>query len=259
MAGTDRRAAGAGDVQPWFILVRPQMGENVGAAARAMLNFGLVRLRLVAPLCGWPNAKAVNAASGANVVLNGIEVFTSVRAATADLHRVYATTARPREMLKPVLTGAGAGAEIRARALGGERVGVVFGPERTGLENDEVQLADAIITIPLNPGFASLNLAQAVLLVAYEIHEAGDTTPPREDRSDVLGRATKGDIEQLLRAIVDELDGTSFFRSDDRRSKRIRELELLLQRLALHRAEVQTLRGLVKALTQTRRPPRPRL
>ena len=258
MAGTDREQVRARGAQPWLILVRPQMGENVGAAARAMLNFGLTRLRLVDPVCPWPNAKAVNAASGANAVLNEVAIFASVRSAVADLDRVYATTARPREMVKPVLTGRGAGREIDARVAAGERVGVLFGPERTGLENDEVALADAIVTLPLNPGFASLNLAQAVILVAYEIHAAGDATPARRTRDDALGRATKGEVDQLLAAIVAELDGTSFFRSDSRREKRIQELELLLQRIELYHVEVQTLRGLVKALTQTRRPPRPR-
>lgn len=256
MAGTDHRRGAVDRAQPAIVLVRPQMGENVGTAARAMLNFGLTRMRLAAPICGWPNAKAVNAASGASVVLNDLEQYASARDAVADVHRVYATTARPREMIKPVLTAEAAGLEIKAHLDRGERVGILFGPERTGLENEEVALADAIVSIPLNPGFASLNLAQAVVLVAYELFKAGDATPPREERSEALGRATKADIEGLLRHMVDELEGTSFFRSDDRREKRIRELELLLQRCELHLAEVQTLRGVVKALAQERRPAR---
>jgi tRNA/rRNA methyltransferase len=249
VAGTDQRRALPSGPQPVVVLVRPQMGENIGTTARAMLNFGLGRLRLVAPVCGWPNAKAVNAASGASVVLNDVEIFADTRAAVADLHRVYATTARPREMVKPVLTGEAAGRELRARLEAGARVGVLFGPERTGLENDDITLADAIVSIPLNPGFASLNLAQAVLLVAYEFHRAGDATPPVQLAND-LAPATKADVDRLLAHLVALLEGTSFFRSADRRDKRIRELEMLLQRRELQEVEVQTLRGVIKALVQ---------
>jgi tRNA/rRNA methyltransferase len=249
VAGTDQRRALPSGPQPVVVLVRPQMGENIGTTARAMLNFGLGRLRLVAPVCGWPNAKAVNAASGASVVLNDVEIFADTRAAVADLHRVYATTARPREMVKPVLTGEAAGRELRARLAAGARVGVLFGPERTGLENDDITLADAIVSIPLNPGFASLNLAQAVLLVAYEFHRADDATPPVQLAND-LAPATKADVDRLLAHLVALLEGTSFFRSADRRDKRIRELEMLLQRRELQEVEVQTLRGVIKALVQ---------
>jgi tRNA/rRNA methyltransferase len=249
VAGTDHRRAPAAGPEPVVVLVRPQMGENIGTTARAMLNFGLTRLRLVDPVCGWPNAKAVNAASGASVVLNDIEIFASTRAAVADLHRVYATTARPREMVKPVFTGEAAGGELKRRLDAGERVGVLFGPERTGLENEDVTLADAIVSIPLNPGFASLNLAQAVLLVAYEFHRAGDATPPVQTVSD-LAPAPKAEVDRLLAHLVDLLDGTSFFRSGARRDSRIRELEMLLHRRELQQVEVQTLRGVIKALVQ---------
>lgn len=249
MAGTDHRQTPAAGPAPVIVLVRPQLGENIGTTARAMLNFGLTRLRLVDPLCGWPNAKAVNAASGASVVLNGVELFADTRAAVADLHRVLATTARPREMVKPVLTGEAAGRELRARLAADEQVGVLFGPERTGLENEDVSLADAIVSIPLNPAFASLNLAQAVLLVAYEWHRAGDPTPPVQAASD-LAPAAKADVDRLLVHLVELLEGTSFFRSADRRDKRIRELELLLHRRELQQVEVQTLRGVIKGLLQ---------
>jgi tRNA/rRNA methyltransferase len=253
VAGSDhRRRATLGATtgpQPVVVLVRPQMGENIGTTARAMLNFGLTRLRLVDPVCGWPNAKAVNAASGASVVLNDVEIFDDTRAAVADLHRVVATTARPREMVKPVLTGEAAGRELRGRLAAGERVGVLFGPERTGLENDDVTLADAIVSIPLNPGFASLNLAQAVLLVAYEFHRAHDTTPPLR-AAEALEPAVKADVDRLVDDLVALLEDTSFFRSADRRDNRIRELELLLTRRELQRAELQTLRGVIKGLVQ---------
>ncbi len=254
VAGTDRTAGAPAAPQPEIILTRTQMGENVGTTARAMLNFGLTRLRLAAPQCGWPNAKAVNAASGATRVLNDVTLHDDARAAVADLHGVYATTARPRDMSKAVLTGQAAAAEIGGRLARGERIGVLFGPERTGLENDEIALADAIVAIPLNPAFASLNLAQAVLLVAYELHQHRDTTPPRSDGYGDLEPASKAEIQALLEHVVAELEGTSFFRSDDRRAKRIQELELLFQRCGLYRIEVHTLRGLVKGLAEAKRP-----
>ncbi len=259
MAGTNRRFDVPAGPMPVIVLVRPQMGENVGTAARAMLNFGLTELRLVDPLCGWPNAKAVNAASGASVVLNELQMFPTTAAAVADLHRVYATTARPRDMTIEVLTAATAAADMRRQLAAGQRVGILFGPERTGLENEDVALADAVLTVPLNPGFASLNLAQAVLLVAYEWFEQGDATPGRLDpAASDLAPATKGEIQALLDHIVGELEGTAFFRSEDRQTKRIEELRLLLERRELRSVEVQTLRGMVKGLTQERRPPRPR-
>src|SRR5262249_3243984 len=153
---------------PVVILCRPQLGENVGATARAMLNFGLTELRLVRPECGWPNAKAVAMASGAVGVLNEVRVFDRLEAAIADLHHVFATTARARELRKPVVSPDAAAAELRRLMGTGRRAGLVFGAERTGLQNDELLLADAIVRISTNPAFTSLNLGQAVLLVAYE-------------------------------------------------------------------------------------------
>jgi tRNA/rRNA methyltransferase len=253
MAGTDRSAPGVAGPAPVVILVRPQMGENVGTTARAMLNFGLTELRLVDPPCGWPNAKAVNAASGAASVLNDLRIHPTTAAAIADLERVYATTARPRDMTMDVVTAEAAAREARDLIAQGQRVGFLFGPERTGLENEDVVLADAVLTIPVNPAFASLNLAQAVLLVAYEWLRAGDRTPPVQPGGAGLAAATKGEVQGLLDHIVAELDGTAFFRSDDRRLKRIEELTLLLQRRQLRSVEVQTLRGVVKGLTQRRR------
>ena len=168
MSAGPRAAASRRCPAPAVILCRTQMGENIGTAARAMLNFGLTELRLVAPHCGWPNAKAVVAASGAVEVLNRLVVYRDLAAATADLHHTLATTARPREMTKPVLSARGGGGQARRRCWReGRRVGIVFGPERTGLTNDELLLADALVSFPVNPAFASLNLAQAVLLFGY--------------------------------------------------------------------------------------------
>lgn len=159
--------------KPVLILVRPQLAENIGMCARAMANFGLETLRLVAPRDGWPQKArlkkgAVSAAAGATGLLERAELFESVEAACADLHRVYATTARGRGQAKPVLSPKSAMAEMRERLTTGQRVGILFGPERTGLSNEDVALASAVITFPVNPDFASLNLAQAVLLMGYE-------------------------------------------------------------------------------------------
>ncbi|MBD3788388.1 MAG: RNA methyltransferase, partial [Sphingomonadales bacterium] len=152
-----------------FTLVRPQMGENIGAAARAMLNFGLDRMRVVDPRDGWPNPKAVAMASGAaGQVLDFAGVFDNVAEAVADCDYVFATTARGRELPKPIFTPEAAMVEARKRIVAGQKVGILFGPERTGLENDDIIRANAIITVPVNPEFFSLNLAQAVLLTAYE-------------------------------------------------------------------------------------------
>ncbi|MEY4873112.1 MAG: hypothetical protein RLZZ563_2442, partial [Pseudomonadota bacterium] len=151
-------------IPPVFVLVRPQMGENIGAAARAMLNFGLERMRIVAPRDGWPNPKAVAMASGAGRLLDHAGLFGDVQGAIADCDYVFATTARGRELVKPVVTPERAMEMARAMAAAGKRVGVLFGPERAGLENEDVALANAIVTVPVNPEFPSLNLAQCALL-----------------------------------------------------------------------------------------------
>ena len=152
--------------RPVVILCRTQMGENVGNAARAMLNFGLLELRLVAPTCGWPNSKAVASASGAYRVLNDVTMHGDAAEAVADLQHVFATSARAREVKKPVMTAAAAALAMRDLIGQGRRVGLLFGPERTGLENDELRLAETLVSIPVDPDFASLNLAQAVLVMA---------------------------------------------------------------------------------------------
>ena len=153
---------------PAIILVRPQMGENIGAAARGMRNFGLSEMRLVAPRDGWPNPKAVATASGAGRVLDAARVHGTTAEAIADCHTVYATTARPRDLIKPVLTPEAAMAEARGLIAAGQKVGFLFGPERAGLQNDDLAGAQAIVSVPVDPEFASLNLAQCVLLLAYE-------------------------------------------------------------------------------------------
>jgi tRNA/rRNA methyltransferase len=237
---------------PVIVLVGTQLGENVGTTARAMLNFGLTELRLVRPQCGWPNVKALNAASGATEVLNRLRLFESVEEATADLQRLYATSARPRDLVKPVVDAAAAAAGMRAALGRGERVGVLFGPERTGLSNDDLALADALITVPLNPAFTSLNLAQAVLLVGYEWFRGGGPPPPGPSSEDSARPATKGEIEGLHRHLVSELDAVDFFRADDRRISLARTIRLILARAALREPDVHLLHGIVKALARGR-------
>ena len=169
MSGTDHQAQDDwGGPQPVMVLVGPQMGENIGAAARGMLNFGLEHMRLVAPRDGWPNPAATATASGAARVLDKVGVFDTTAGAIGDMDYVYATTARPRDMTTRVVTPEQAMGEARALIADGKRVGVLFGAERAGLENADIALANAIVTVPVNPGFASLNLAQCVLLTAYE-------------------------------------------------------------------------------------------
>jgi tRNA/rRNA methyltransferase len=237
---------------PVVILVRSQLGENVGTTARAMLNFGLMDLRLVRPSCGWPNAKALNAASGATEVLNRLQLFERVEDATADLQRVYATSARGRDLAKPVLTPRAAIAEARQASALGQRVGLMFGPERTGLANEELILADALVRVPVNPAFFSLNLAQAVLLMAYEWFQAGSTTPERRRGARDGRPATKAELTGLVSHLVDELDAAGFFRSADRRQSMVPSLEVILARADLHEPDIHLLRGAIKALARGR-------
>lgn len=242
---------------PVVILVRPQLGENVGTAARAMLNFALTELRLVAPECGWPNAKAVVACSGAYAVLEGARTFPTVEAAIGDLVHVFATTARRRDLKKPVLTAEVAAKEARRLAAEGRRVGFLFGAERTGLTNDELVLADAIVRVPLNPDFASLNLAQAVLLVAHEWFAAADRTPEVSHALKAGEPATKAEIDGLLAQLVAELDAVDFFKSPDRRQGLIGTIKVMIERRRWTRPEVNLFRGIVKELAHGRRPPEP--
>jgi tRNA/rRNA methyltransferase len=252
MAGTDRtRAPVLGG--PAIILVEPQMGENIGAAARAMLNFGLTDLRLVRPRDGWPNEKAEAMAAGARAVLDGVRLFDTTAAAVADLQRVYATTARARDMLKPVVGPRQAAADMRAALARQEACGILFGGERAGLGNDDVVLADTILTVPLNPAFASLNLGQAVLLVAYEWFQAGEGARPM-DAPAVLPRdgvrpATKQELTRLFEHFEAALDEAGYFdRTPDRRPVQVRNLRNLLQRANLLDADIHALHGILKGL-----------
>ena len=244
MAGTDRtREAVSGG--PAVVLVEPQLGENIGFVARAMRNFGLGDLRLVRPRDGWPNAKASAAASGADAVLDQARLFGTTAAAIADLHRLYAATARARDMRKPSLSAEEAGREMRA--LGdGAQAGILFGPERAGLHNDDVALADSILTVPLNPAFASLSLPQAVLLVGYEWFRGG--APPAEPEQVGAAPATKAQLMNLFEHLETELDAAGFLRHAERRPSMVRNLRNMLARAGLTEKEVSALRGVIRAL-----------
>lgn len=268
MAGTDRRkACAAAHVDagaPAVILVRTQLGENIGAAARAMLNCGLSDLRLVQPRDGWPNVKALGAASGADAVLNGVRLCATVEEAVADLHLVHATTARPRELLKPELEPRAAVTALREAGRGGARLGLLFGPEKAGLKNEELILADAIVRIPLNPAFASLNLAQAVLIMAYEWRLV--STPPQEEEpapppTGSARPATKDEVLHFFRHLEGALDERDFFPTPEMRPKMVQNMRTMFERTSLTRQDVQTLRGVVRALTgelpRRGRPPDP--
>jgi tRNA/rRNA methyltransferase len=252
MAGTNKRRSETAAEGPVVILVGPQLGENIGAAARAMLNAGLTQMRLVRPRDGWPNEKAVAAAAGAEQVLANARLFDSTAEAVGDLTRVYAATARHREMIKPVVTARQASLEVR-RAVGrGERVGLMFGPERAGLTNDDLTLADTLVTVPLNPGFSSLNLAQAVLILSYEWFQAGEAT---EARRLVTNATRPGSREELLNFFAHleaALDEVGYFKTADKRPAMVRTIRNLFSRAELTEQEIRTLHGIVKELKEGR-------
>ena len=254
MAGTDqtRRAAAERPAGPAVVLVEPQLGENIGASARAMLNCGLGELRLVRPRDGWPNPKAEAAASGATAVIEAARVFESTAAAVADLTHLYAASARPRQMIKPVVTPRRAALEMRAQAASGAAVGVLFGPERTGLTNDDMALADTMLSVPLDPAFASLNLAQAVLVVGYEWFQAGDATPDRRLVTNATRPATKAELLNFFAHLERELDACGFLRNAEKRPSMVRNIRNLFQRAAPTEQEIQTLHGIVKELSSLR-------
>lgn len=235
--------------QPAFVLIRPQMGENIGAAARAMWNFGLDRMRIAAPRDGWPNPAAVAMASGAGRLLDEALLCPDTPAAIADCDYVYATTARPRELTKPVLTPQAAMADAAARVASGQRIAVLFGPERAGMENDDIARANAIISVPVNPAFPSLNLAQCVLLTAYEWQRATVETPGK--RTQLQGDwATQIEIEKLAENYEVTLDRAGFFYPDHKAANMKLNLRNLWSRMALTRADVQMLHGIMRQMVR---------
>jgi tRNA/rRNA methyltransferase len=253
---------GAG-MTPVFILVRPQLADNIGMVARALANFGLDELRLVEPRDGWPNEKARIAASGANFIVDAAETFPTLRDGLAGLNWVAATSARQRDLAKPVLTPEQAVAEMRRRMADGQRCGILFGPERNGLETEEVANADAVVMAPVNPTFASLNLAQAVLLVGYEwMKQTGSGTLGRVTtyeealqpglRTRGSPPATKEELLGFFEHIERELDAEGFFKPPEKRPSMVQNMRTMFTRMGATEQEIRTLRGIVKALVQPR-------
>ncbi|MBB3966325.1 RNA methyltransferase [Rhizobium metallidurans] len=234
---------------PVIILVEPQMGENIGMVARAMANFGLSELRLVNPRDGWPNEKAQAAASKADHVIEGTKVFETLEEAISDLNFVYATTARERDGFKPVRSPVVAAQTLRARFTAGEGTGILFGRERWGLSNEEVALADEIVTFPVNPAFASLNIAQAVLLMSYEWMKSG-----MEDLGSVPFQATeqtpstKEQLHGLYDQLEEALDSRNYFHPPAKKPKMIDNLRAVLSRRAFTEQEISVMRGVISSL-----------
>ena len=238
---------------PVVILVRPQLADNIGACARAMANGGLFHLRLVAPRDGWPQEKAWRTASGADKILDAASIHADVADAVADLHHVLATCPRPRHIIKPLLTARGAAAELRAICARDLRVGLLFGPERAGLDNDDMARADALVRYPLNPGFMSLNLAQAVMVMAYEWWVAADTTSPRTLMTNETRIATKGELDNFLTHLTGQLDSCGFLRNLPKRPGMVRNIRHLFERGEVTEQELRTLHGIVTELAEGRR------
>ncbi len=235
---------------PVVILARPQMGENIGAAARAMKNFGLSDLRLVAPRDGWPNEKALTMAAGASDILDHARVFPTLPEALADLHLVLATTARLRGVPKEILTPAEAARDLHQACSTGSRTGLLFGSERAGLDNEEAAQATALITIP-TAEFASLNLGQAVLLMGYEWFRAQHTGPARNIERGPLARpATQDEWHHLFVHLESELLQSGFLFPPDKAGSMMRTIRAMLMRGHYTDQEIRTLRGMIVALSR---------
>ena len=243
---------------PAIILVHPQLGENIGMVARAMANFGLAELRLVNPRDGWPSEKAISAASKADHVIEAAKVYPSLEAAVADLEFVYATTARDRYGYKEVRSPVVAADDLRVRFRAGEKTGILFGRERTGLTNEEIALADELVTFPVNPAFASLNLAQAVLLMSYEWMKSG-LASVEETPFDALPQrpAKKEELQGLFDHVEETLDARGYFRPAEKKPKLVENLRAILTRPSFTGTEIQVMRGIISCLDRfTRESPR---
>ena len=239
---------------PVVILVRPQMAENIGSVARAMGNGGLFHLRLVAPRDGWPQARAWRTGAGAHRILDSAVVFGSVAEAVGDLHRVFATCPRPRHIIKPVLTARGGAAEVAAIGQRGLRCGVLFGPERAGLDNDDIACADSLIRYDLNPAFMSLNLAQAVMVFGYEwwLARQGEM-PARALQTNETALATKGDLDHFMTHLIRECNESGFLKNEQKRPGMVRNLRHFFTRGEITRQELNTLHGVVSELVRGRK------
>jgi tRNA/rRNA methyltransferase len=236
------------DAPPVIVLVRPQLGQNIGKAARAMLNFGLTEMRLVEPRDGWPNPDAGPAASGADIVLERARVFDTVQGAIADCSMVYASTVRRRELVMPVVAPQAMAGAIAASGLPSA---ILFGPERSGLETEEVALANAIVTVPINPGFASLNLAQAVILLAYEWSKQSPlAVPPQKD---LEPPATMQELDGLVRQIEAALEEKGYFHPPSRTRATRNTLRTIFTKPGWSSREISAVRGVIRSLSEPAR------
>jgi tRNA/rRNA methyltransferase len=254
-AGTDKTRNWIETPGPIMLLVAPQLGENIGAAARVMANFGLSRLRLVNPRDGWPNMQARRSASGADRILDEAKLYDTIEAAIADCTLVLATTARAHDQAKPVIGPDEAASFLAPHAAAGENVAVMFGRERYGLENDEVALADRIVTFPVNPAFASLNLAQAVAIVAYEWFKLASAAALPFAMPQKSEPAGKQQVQAFFSNLECQLDLIEYFRPLDKRATMLVNLRNIFARMQPTRQDIQTLHGVVVALTEGRKGP----
>lgn len=235
--------------KPIIILVRPQLGENIGKVARAMLNFGLTELRIIEPRDGWPNPSAGPSAAGADIVLEKAQVYDDLASAVADCHHIYATTVRKRGVTKSVITPEKAAADIYETQ---GQSAILFGPERSGLESDDVTVAKAIITVPINPEFGSLNLAQAVILCAYEWSKTQNLAMP--SLNDIPPPAPQGELDGMIEQLYSALDNKGYFYPPERTGATQRTLRNILTKPSWNELEIRTLRGVINALDKEKRP-----
>lgn len=247
-----RRGGGALRAAPAFVMVEPQLGENIGALARAMLNFGMTELAIVNPRDGWPNDRATAMASGAVSVLESARIVDDTAAALAGFSFVLAMTARPRESLLPVFSPREAAIAMRARIDAGERCAIMLGPERAGLANDDVNRSNGVISIPVNPAFASLNVAQAAVVMAYEWAIADGYSPPAADL-DVAPTATAAQFDGFIGQLFTALGAAGYFYPPEKQVSMERKIRTAFARASLTEGEVRTFRGMIKALVNTRR------
>lgn len=255
MSGTDKSKTGLTLDGPVIILVEPQLGENIGMAARAMGNFALTRLRIVNPRDGWPNVSAQRAAAGADHILEKVELFDTVEQAVADLDLLFATSARAHDQAKPVVGPEAATTEIAGHVASGGRAGILFGRERWGLTNEEVALSNRVITFPVNPGFASLNLAQAVLLVGYEWFKQATSGALPHGMPERSERASQHQIEAFFENLVRELDRVEFLRPPEKRDTMLVNLRNIFTRMDPTKQDMHTLHGVVMAIAEGRKGP----
>jgi len=235
--------------QPVIILVRPQLGENIGMCARAMFNCGITELRIVSPRDGWPSDSAKSASTGAIKVIENAKIFDNIKDALADLSYVVATTARNRDIAKEVYDIKKSTGIIREKESMNIKCGIIFGPERTGLENDDLCFANSILNIPLNPEFSSLNLAQAVLLVCFEWLNHDNFFKKEYEMSEL---ADKGEVENLVTHLEDELNNSDFFRSPGHKPNILKNLRSFFFRATPTKQEIQTLRGIIKSISKSK-------